>query len=153
MPPAMQRACKRTQPDFRPWALSDFNTYVRTHYQYSDHQLPFAVQADFNGDGLPDLIVDGRTRKSALRLGFMSPQYEAQVIESHPLKDPRKITYEVPGKSGKLEKQTGLWVYLEYLPATKLKPHLDGFAEVFFMKTTIYYQLVQGKFKEIYNAD
>ena len=148
---------------FRPWTVADYIPYVRSSYHYSARQLPFAVVADFNGDGQKDLIVDGRNGSNWLRLSLLSPRYQPVVLEKAPLRDPHTQTYEAPGPDGKLRRQSGLWVYLEHLPPGRIErpvgdqPPLqlkqDGYQVVYLMKTTILYRYLNGKFEEIYNAD
>lgn len=148
---------------FQPWTVADYIPYVRSSFHYSPRQLPFAVAADFNGDGKRDLIVDGRTSTASLRLALLSPGYRATVLEKAPLQNPQSQTYEAPGPDGKIHPQRGLWVYLEHLPPGRIErpvgdqPPLqlkhDGYQVVYLMKTTILYRYLNGKFEEIYNAD
>src|SRR5437899_647477 len=58
LPKSMQNALRKQ--GLTLWTLRDYRPEITGTYNYSDSQLPFAVIGDFNGDGLLDIVVQGR---------------------------------------------------------------------------------------------
>lgn len=88
LPKEMKAALKASFPKFRPWELSDFLEYlVKKQYGITNHQTPFAVIGDFNGDGAPDVVVYGRDTRQALIVAVLSgPKgYEASLVRKGPI--------------------------------------------------------------------
>jgi hypothetical protein len=59
LPPAMQQALAQQAPLFVPWRWEEYAARIRDAYQPSAHEGVFAVIADFNGDSVPDVALDG----------------------------------------------------------------------------------------------
>ena len=48
--------------------MADFSDGIRQSYTFNKTQAPWAVIGDLDGDGLCDLVVDGRSRDDSYRL-------------------------------------------------------------------------------------
>ncbi|HEY6952398.1 MAG TPA: hypothetical protein VI758_08310, partial [Bacteroidota bacterium] len=72
LPEAMQAAIERFDPDFRTWKMSNYTPELRSWYDYSEFNLPFAVVGDFNGDSIKDVVLHGHTRKAEVFLCVLS---------------------------------------------------------------------------------
>ena len=68
LPNAMERAIQDAVPGFEPWTLDAYDDDIQKHYSFTSRQAPWAVIGDFDGDGLPDLILDGHSGPKCFRL-------------------------------------------------------------------------------------
>jgi hypothetical protein len=64
-----------------PWTDADYLPDIRAYYKFTDYQAPFAVVGDFNGDRLPDVVLDGKTTRSTVVLALLSIRDGYQPIE------------------------------------------------------------------------
>jgi len=65
---SLNKALAAAAPGFHPWTMSDYTESARKSYKVTKAQAPWAVVADFDGDGFCDLVVDGRTKTDTYRL-------------------------------------------------------------------------------------
>lgn len=87
LPPAMEDALDRYDPDFEPWSESDYARAGMQAYRFSARQTPWAVLGDFNGDGRMDAAVAGRTDRETVTLLLLSSgrrRYRAIPLEREP---------------------------------------------------------------------
>lgn len=90
----VEDALDRYDPAFEPWTQDDYPVDALAGYPFSPVQTPWAVVGDFNGDGLTDVAVAGRTDRDAVVLLVLSAgvrRYRAFELTRVPY-DP-----EVPG--------------------------------------------------------
>ena len=71
MPDAMWAALENHAPGFAPFRVDDYSQFllpflkpsprktVKWRYEMTERQVPFAVIGDFNGDNVPDVVVNG----------------------------------------------------------------------------------------------
>ncbi len=69
---SMLRALDAWEPTFQPWEDRNYEDEIIHAYRFSAHQAPFAVVTDFNGDGLPDVALHGRTKRDDVVLALLS---------------------------------------------------------------------------------
>ena len=107
--PQMAHAIEEVVPEFKPYQLADYLPPILDQYDLNEHQAPFAVWADFNGDGVDDLIVHGKTGRETLELAVLSTGqgYRCEVLECAPISE--ETGYEVSGK-----RYFGRTLFLEY---------------------------------------
>ena len=79
--PAIASAISAYAATFEPWRESDYDGMLRRTYKFSDREAPFAVIADFNGDGTPDVAIDGHTKTKAVVIAVVSTPGGYRVIE------------------------------------------------------------------------
>jgi pimeloyl-ACP methyl ester carboxylesterase len=80
MPPAMHTALKQFDSSFVPFTGYDYPK-PETVAGVSAEQAPFAIVADFNGDGIPDVMVDGRSAAGGRRICLLSRFGHYTVLE------------------------------------------------------------------------
>ncbi|MGV8118622.1 MAG: hypothetical protein AB2L14_02550 [Candidatus Xenobiia bacterium LiM19] len=78
--------------EFTHWRPGDYIAQTARAYRYTPYQAPFAVIGDFNGDGIPDAVIDGHNRKQSRLLCVLSQGVTFTVMEIS------KSRYENPGK-------------------------------------------------------
>lgn len=86
LPPAVQSQLEKDYPGFQEWPLAHYHVDVRTGFDFTSHQLPSAVVADFNGDGVPDVVLAGHTASRSLIVCLLSRvgRYETVAIADTP---------------------------------------------------------------------
>jgi len=115
----------------------------------------YAVIGDFNGDGVPDLVVDGQGRDSSHLVALVSSRggCQAHVLRRAERRDPQTIDYDG---------EHGLWVYLSgQAPGHIESPfeegsldlHTDAFQVNHFEKSAVLYYWHDGDFKEYWTGD
>jgi hypothetical protein len=72
LPTAMVRVLHDSVPGFEPWSMDHYDPDVRKSYFLSFRSVPSAVIGDFNGDGIPDVAIDGRTGTEAITAVLLS---------------------------------------------------------------------------------
>jgi hypothetical protein len=124
MPDAVKAAIEKVAPGFQPWRWQDYLVWVREDFvKWKLANAPYAVVADFNNDGIDDLVVDGHTRWKDMLIGVVSTAkgYVAQVIidGGGPVSTPAEMTFyaDERGKAGR--SGTGLKDWLQYMPDEK----------------------------------
>ncbi|MGH1469451.1 MAG: hypothetical protein ACRBBP_11375 [Bdellovibrionales bacterium] len=82
----IEKAIKSTHPSFQALKVSEFSNDVQKLFKKSKRALPMSITADFNGDGLQDLAILGKTKKGYKLLAFTSSKnlYTAHEISSWP---------------------------------------------------------------------
>lgn len=68
LPAPFQRALLRAVPGFQTFTLADYWKDIRTDYDFTMRQAPWAVIGDFDGDGWCDLVVDGHDKRKNYRV-------------------------------------------------------------------------------------
>lgn len=75
----MQEALEAYQPAFRPWRLEDYKDEVAARAEAEALAL-FGVVGDFDGNGRPDVALQGRTEGLALFFVIMAHSDKARII-------------------------------------------------------------------------
>jgi hypothetical protein len=70
--PAMRRVLDSYAPGFRPWRLEDYGREGMEAWAGDPANALFAVVGDFNGDGVPDVALDGHDRTHNYRFVILS---------------------------------------------------------------------------------
>lgn len=124
MPAAVKAAIEKVAPGFQPWEWRDYLIWVREDFvKWEMPNPPYAVVADFNNDGINDLVIDGHTQWKDLLIGVVSTPhgYVAQVIidGGGPATRPGEVTFyeDERGKAGRAG--IGLKDWLQYMPEEK----------------------------------
>lgn len=83
MPDPVKAAIEKVAPGFQPWKWQDYLPWVREDFKKWDMKnAPYAVVADFNNDGVNDLVVDGHTDTYDALIAVVSTShgYQAKII-------------------------------------------------------------------------
>ena len=83
LPVAMEQALGSFDAEFEPRRAIDYSLNVRRTYEITEREAPFAAVGDFNGDEIPDVVVDGDNRETGRRLLILSSgeSFAVQEIE------------------------------------------------------------------------
>jgi hypothetical protein len=83
----MLAAIRATDSTFVPYDDAEYRADLLRWYPANAHARPYAVVADFNGDGRRDLVVDGQSRGRSLRVALLSSRssFKGLVLEEQPL--------------------------------------------------------------------
>lgn len=148
----MKTALEKYAPGFQIWKAPDFHPMLRGMYVYKSSrpdraflagQALSAVIGDFNGDGLPDAALMGRTKTDEALLVVLSKGVRYEVVE----------IYKYPYKGG--EAAGARESFLENIAPRKFKPNVedkplnlkhDGFIHGVFEKASSLYYYSNGKF-------
>jgi hypothetical protein len=86
LPPAMLAAVRATDSAFVPYDDAEFRADLLKWYPANAHARPYAVIADFNGDGRRDLVVDGQSRGRSLRIALLSSRsgFKGLLLDEQP---------------------------------------------------------------------
>jgi hypothetical protein len=68
LPPEMSAAIQTAVPGFRTETLASYHSDIQKYYRFTSRQAPWAVVGDFDGDGRPDVILDGHVGDRCYRL-------------------------------------------------------------------------------------
>lgn len=68
----MQKALDEYAPGFVAWKQGDYPPKRIAYYPYSSVSLPYAVKGDFNGDGIPDMVLEGHDNNANITVAFVS---------------------------------------------------------------------------------
>jgi len=136
---------------------------VKQYYKFSKKQNLSSVVDDFDGDGVNDVILQGRNSKEDLILAILSKTQNVLLIDKFPLTDPSKNWMVVPDvKNNSTKKEYGLWVYLTHVPVGKKsspyeKKKLDlktaAFELQYFEKASVLYYFDGKKFSKFTTGD
>lgn len=159
LPAAMQKALSRYDRSFTPWRVNDYLPSIQKSYKFTNHQAPFAVIGDINGDKRQDIVVQGHTAKADILLCVLARRRGYRIIEisRSDLSHPRTDWYGFGD-----HKEYGLFSYLIYTPPGRIKsPHeaiplrlkTDAFQTVAYEKAAVLYYWQNGKFHEYIIAD
>lgn len=72
LPPGFTAMLQERLPALRLWRNADYPEVALAWYPYSAGSFPYAVRADFNGDGAEDVVLAGHNGKAAVVLALVS---------------------------------------------------------------------------------
>ena len=72
LPPGFNAILQERLPTLRLWRIADYPAAALVGYPYSAGSFPYAVRADFNGDGAEDMLLSGHDGKAAVVLALVS---------------------------------------------------------------------------------
>jgi hypothetical protein len=76
----MLRALDAWEPSFRPWQDRDYDWKIWCLQHFPKDQAPFAAIGDFNGDGLPDVALHGRSGRQEVVVVLLSESSGAYAV-------------------------------------------------------------------------
>ncbi|MHB1863768.1 MAG: hypothetical protein ACYCVL_12445 [Gemmatimonadaceae bacterium] len=151
LPTAMVRLLRDSAPGFQPWGMDRYDPDVRRTYFLSYRAVPSAVIGDFNGDGIPDVVADGRTGTEALEVCLLSQGNGY-----------RFIVLRRGGLDATVAARGSEIRYLVFHPPGQIGPGLgtdsvllrtDAFEEVYFEKASVLYYWNGKEFKQWQTSD
>jgi len=77
----MRQALDRYDRTFRLWNYDEFASWVRQGFPPNDRAALSAILGDFNGDHLPDLVLNGRTRQDGVIVVLLSDSAGYRAVE------------------------------------------------------------------------
>lgn len=85
VPQAVRDAVDKYDPSFMPWRYDEYDPETGRQYVFSEAEAMFGVIGDFNGDRIPDVVMDGYTAGSHVTLGVLSEKgsYKAVEVDRH----------------------------------------------------------------------
>lgn len=91
----MNAVLRNYDPTFAHWRPGDYIPSIAQTYKYAPCQAPFAVIGDFNGDGIPDAVIDGHASKESRVIALLSQGNAFYVIEISKSRyiEPRKLAF------------------------------------------------------------
>lgn len=81
LPPNMRRVLDDYAPEFSPWRRDAYARDVLAHFAADSAAPLFGAVGDFNGDGVPDVALQGYTRQHELFFVLLSAEDTVRVIE------------------------------------------------------------------------
>lgn len=148
LPTATVEAIAENVSGFVPWGFSDFDSDIQQLYEITARQAPWAVVGDFDGDGNPDVVIDGRVDSTAVRHCVWSAQSNprVQVLSEEVLREsylPRGtvLMYVQPGNRGTNFSDDTLFLYN------------DAFFDYIFERAGSTFYWDGERFAEFYSAD
>ncbi len=152
-------AVRAYNPAFQIRRETDYLPSVVSGYLFSNHQLPFAVIGDFNGDGVRDVVLQGYDKNNELVIAVLSNRGGSRVMEvvRSKLVDPQTESYSVGDHS-----ENGLWIYLTFVPRgivespfaqRPLQLSTDAFELNYFEKASVLYYLTGQTFQKYVVSD
>ena len=86
LPPGMVAVLRATDSAFVPYDDAEYRADLLDQYPADTHARPYAVIADFNGDGRRDVVMDGQSAGRIARIALLSRRsgYEALLIDEQP---------------------------------------------------------------------
>lgn len=156
---AQWQAVRDYNPEFQIRRQQDYLPSLVQWYEFTNHQAPFAVTGDFNGDGREDAALQGHDKDSDLLIAVLSSGQGPHVIEiqESPLFDTKNAWYELDGR-----KESGFWIYLNFVPKGKVTSSFeaqplqlanDAFELQYFQKAAVLYYLKDGAFQQYMTGD
>src|SRR4030095_573924 len=76
-----REAIRTYDPGFQVRKQANYLPSLVKMYSFSDHQAPFAVIGDFNGDGSKDVVLQGYDKSNELLIAVLSSNQGPHVIE------------------------------------------------------------------------
>jgi hypothetical protein len=154
-----QDAIRAYNPEFQIRRQMDYLPSLVKGYSYSDHQLPYAVIGDFNGDGRKDVVLQGHDKTGELLIAVLSSKnvYRVKEIQRSQLIDPKTEYYGMGHYT-----EYGLWIYLTFVPKGTISSlyeshplHLsaDAFNVNYYEKASTLYYLNGDKFQKYITSD
>ena len=141
----------RREADYLPTLLKE--------YIFSNHQLPFAVVGDFNGDGRNDVVLQGYDKTNDLTIAVLSSSRGSAVME---IGRSKLINPETEFYAAGDHNEHGLWMYLTFVPRGMvdspfaqhpLKLSTDAFELNYFEKASVLYYLNGQVFQKYVVSD
>lgn len=72
LPPEFKAILQERMPALRLWRNADYPEAALAGYPYSAGSFPYAVRADFNGDGVQDFVLSGHNGEAAVVIALVS---------------------------------------------------------------------------------
>lgn len=147
LPEVMVDLLRDSIPSFQPWTIDHYDGETRNVYLFSHREAPWAVIGDFTGDGIEDVVIEGRDDDRDLRLSIISQsgRYRLLVLEINPPPRPTLaghfLRFRAPGRVG-----------TNYSDETFIL-RADGFEEVIYEKAVTLYYWDGDHFAEFATAD
>ena len=153
----MERALGAAYPGFHHWALADYMPEIRGFAPATDRHAPFAVIGDFDGEGEPDVIVEGHDATRSLMLALLAGTDSVRIIAI----DERPLP---PGE----RQRDARWTFLSLVPRGVVRADTleeggydpipitidrDGFEVVFYGKAANFYYWRDGRFVQWITSD
>ncbi|MCK4415318.1 MAG: hypothetical protein KAY32_17425 [Candidatus Eisenbacteria sp.] len=145
LPGGMKRTLDAHAPRFQLWQPGNYwhDIVEYAHYDYTERQAMSVVLGDFDGNGSPDVVLDGHDGTKALMLAIMSAPDSCWVVQIGSSSSGDQLTgafliHQPPGQvhSGMLDASGGSPLVLDN----------DGFQVVIFEKAAILYRCDDGRF-------
>lgn len=154
--PAIRDAIDKYDPSFTTWRLDDYLPRLAREYLFTGADAPFAVVGDFNGDKIPDMVLDGHASKYAPCISVLSEGSGYRIVEMQRVElfDPHQI------RCG--EGEYGISEYFGLVPAGKIESawednslmlEADAFETVFYGKGAMVYYYKDGKWEQYTTGD
>lgn len=109
LPPDMLAALRAVDSAFAPYDDAEYRADLLSQYPADSHARPYAVIADFNGDGRRDVVMDGQNPRRAARIVLLSSRSGFQAL----------LLAEQPQAAGTLGRGQRT-VYLSYVAPGKI---------------------------------
>lgn len=81
LPPGFKAILQERLPALRLWRNADYPAAALAGYPYSAGSFPYAVRADFNGDGAEDMVLSGHNGKAAVVVSLISDGTSYHLID------------------------------------------------------------------------
>jgi hypothetical protein len=154
-----KEAIRGYNPAFQVRREADYLPSLVEEYLFSNHQLPYAVIGDFNGDGKRDVVLQGYDKSNELLIAVLSSNRSHLVMEiaRSRLVDPKTEFYSMGDHN-----EYGMWVYLTFVPRGivdspfakhPLKLSTDAFELNYFEKASVLYYLSGQTFQKYITGD
>jgi hypothetical protein len=83
LPPELKARLQERLPALRLWRNADYPEAALAGYPYSAGSFPYAVRADFNGDGAEDVVLSGHNGEVAVVIALVSDGTSYQLVGVH----------------------------------------------------------------------
>ena len=154
-PAAMLTEIRRIDSDFKPFSESEYIKILPRWSPDKPNQALFAVIGDFNGDGTPDLVVDGHGADSTRRIALLSTNGGYQGIQL-------MAKAYVPPEAEQYDGEHGYWVCLNAVAPGRIESPCeetildlatDAFEVGYYEKASVLYYWRNGRFHEYVTGD
>jgi hypothetical protein len=90
LPPEMLAVLRVVDSAFTPYDDAEYRADLLSQYPTNPHARPYAVIADFNGDGQQDVVMDGQSPSRIGRIVLLSGRsgFQALLLVDHPRDGP-----------------------------------------------------------------
>lgn len=84
LPEPMKAALRQYDPSFTPFTYRDYHPDIFQTYDFNKKQSLFAVIGDFNGDGIQDVALHGRSQGRTVIVCILSKEGKFEALEVTP---------------------------------------------------------------------